>query len=69
MATLSRIDRNQTPGTQSAGSPEGAVADGKMAAVIEITLFGTPAQIAADYATLAGTTVTSSSGAIKWRKR
>lgn len=68
MPNPNRTDRNQSPGTQTSGSPEGAIADGKMAAVVEITLFGSPSQVAADYATLSGTSLTANS-TIRWKKR
>lgn len=68
MPNPSRSDRNQLPGTQSANTPEGAVADGRMAAIVEITLYGTPSQVQADYNTLAGTSLTANS-TIRWRKR
>ena len=68
MTAIARKDRGQSPGTQTAGSPEGPVADAKMQAEVTIVLAGTPAQIAADYATITGTALTSSSALCYWKK-
>lgn len=71
---LTRIERwgavNGLPGTQTAGSPEGAVADGQESIEVEVTLTGTPSQLATDYATLVTNVAALTSGRIMtWRKR
>lgn len=68
MASISRKDKGQNPGTQSASTPEGAVGDGKMQAEVTVTLSGTPSQVAADYATLAAVSITGGA-TISWKKR
>lgn len=68
MSTLARRDKGKNPGTQTAGSPEGAVADGQMAIEVTIKLQGSPAAVAADYATIAAVTLTVANPTINWKK-
>lgn len=59
-----------SPGTQTAGSAEGAVADGAMSIEVHILFGGSPAAVAADYATLitnVGALATAKS--MRWEKR
>lgn len=67
---VGRRDKGQNPGTQTAGSPEGAVGDGQMSVEVDILMSGSPAQIAADYATLTtNASALATAKTISWKKR
>lgn len=67
---VGRKDKGQNPGTQTALSPEGAIADGQMSIEVDILLSGSPTQIAADYATLITNASALTTGKqINWKKR
>lgn len=68
MPAFSRKDKGSSPGTQTTLSAEGAVADGQMAIEVDLILSGSPAAVAADYATLAATSLTTAK-TINWKKR
>lgn len=67
---VGRRDKGQNPGTQTAGSPEGAIADGQMSMEVDILMTGSPAQLAADYATLTtNASALTTAKTINWKKR
>jgi len=67
---LARTDKGKNPGTQTAGAPEGPVADGKMSIEVTILLTGAPSAVQTDYATLVTNVAALGSGVtITWRKR
>jgi hypothetical protein len=68
MSSIARRDKGKNPGTQTSGSPEGAVPDGEMAIEVTIKLQGSPSAVAADYATLVGTTLTVPNPTATWKK-
>lgn len=67
---VGRRDKGQNPGTQTAGNPEGAIGDGQMQIEVDILMSGSPAQIAADYATLiTNASALTTAKTINWKKR
>lgn len=67
---VGRRDKGQNPGTQTAGSPEGAIADGQMQIEVDVLISGSPAQVAADYATLlTNLAALTTAKTVTWKKR
>lgn len=67
---VTRKDKGQSPGTQTAFNPEGPIADGQMTIEVDVLMSGSPAQLAADYATLTtNASALTSAKIINWKKR
>lgn len=67
---VGRRDKGQSPGTQTAGSPEGVIADGQMAIEVDVMFSGTPSAVAADYATLLTNLASlTTAKTVNWKKR